>query len=91
VLKEGQAMVDREGVEPSLGPVWSAAGRRIAAAAGAAMALVTLLNDLPVRVAALRGGLVLGAVLVVTHLSGLALRRLDHGTRRLETTGRSRT
>jgi hypothetical protein len=55
------------------------------------MALVTLLNDLPVRVAALRGGLVLGAVLVVTHLSGLALRRLDHGTRRLETTGRSRT
>ena len=84
-------MADREGVEPSLGLVWSAAGRRIAAAAGAGMALVTLVNDLPVRVAALRGGLVLGAVLVVTQLAGLALRRLDDGTRRLETSGRSRS
>jgi hypothetical protein len=62
------------------------------------MALVSLLNDLPVSVAALRGGLVLGAVLIVTHVSRLVLRRLDPGTRRLdpgtgrlEMNGRSRT
>lgn len=84
-------MADREGVEPSLGPVWSAAGRRIAAAAGAGTALVALANHVPVHVAALRGGLTLLAVLAVTHVAALALRRLDDGTRRLEASTRTRT
>ncbi len=51
-------------------------GRRIAVAAGALVALVSLLVEVPVWVASLRGGLTTISVLLVVRLGGRVLGRL---------------
>jgi len=53
---------------------WARAMRRLAATAGAAVALAALLSDVPLRIAALRGGATtVGLLLVVRY----GLRTLD--------------
>jgi hypothetical protein len=68
-------MVDRDRVEESLDSVWRATGRRIAVAAGAGTALVSLAVHVPVHVAALRGGLALCGVLAVARATAAALKK----------------
>jgi len=54
-----------------------ALGRRVAVASGAAVALVSLLSNAPVRIACLRGALALGAGLLIVRLGrGLVLHSL---------------
>ena len=53
--------------------------RRLAVAAGALTALVSLLHDAPVRIACLRGALAFAAALLVARWARLALERsLQH-------------
>lgn len=60
-------------VDSSLGPrplvlAWRASGLRLAVAAGASVALLSLFGDTPVRIASLRGAIAWAAVLAVTSL-----------------------
>jgi len=66
-------MADREPVENSLAPIWRRAAARLAVFAGAGTALACLFNDVPVRVAALRGALALFGVLFVSRATAAAL------------------
>jgi hypothetical protein len=57
-------------VDSAIGPgplvrAWLASGRSLAVTVGSAVALISLLNDAPVRIASLRGAIAWGAVLAL--------------------------
>ena len=81
-------MADTDTVEKSLGPIWRITGHRIAAAAGAGMGLACLIQQLPVQVAAMRGAMVLIAVLFVTGLTGFVVQKFED--ERMERDARSK-
>lgn len=76
----------------SLNPAWTALGRCLAAASGALIALVSLLQHVPVWVASLRGGLAWLAMTLALKLGLSALERALAGdaARKPETEGRPR-
>jgi len=68
-------MTDSSITAHSLAALWLALGRRLAVAAGALAALVSLFADAPVWVAALRGTLTLAAVLATVRAGRALLAR----------------
>lgn len=66
-------MVDRAITAHPLAAAWLGLSRRVAVAAGALAALVSLIFDTPVWVASLRGAGTWFAVLVLAHVSRSAL------------------
>lgn len=70
-------MADRDPVENSLAPIWRAAAHRVAVFAGAGTAFASLVCEVPVRVAALRGALALFGVLVVARATAAALTKAE--------------
>lgn len=68
-------MTDSRTTAHALGRTWIAVGRRLAVAAGALAALLSLQAHAPVWVASLRGGLTLVAVLLLARLSRALLAR----------------
>lgn len=67
--------VDSRTGKRSLDRAWRASGRRLAVTFGAATALISLLNDTPVRIASLRGALAWGLVLSITSIGAWVLMR----------------
>ena len=68
-------MSDRGSGEPSLQGTWQSLAHRLAVAGGCLAALISLLNDVPVSMASLRGAAAYAAVLVVAKLGLIALLR----------------
>ena len=66
-------MVDTQRTANSLAAVWLSFGRRTSVAAGAAVALIALLNDVNLWMASLRGGLTLIGLRVLVRLTARAL------------------
>src|SRR5262245_13120471 len=81
-------MADSGNTAHSLAALWLAFGRRLAAAAGALVALVSLLVDAPLEVAALRGAGTLAAVLVAVR-AGRALLVRAEGARPADPGGKN--
>lgn len=73
-------MVDRDAVENTLAPLWRGTVQRVAVLAGAGTALASLVFDVPVRVAALRGAFALFGVLVLGRVTASALSRAERAT-----------
>ncbi len=67
-------MVDTRNTVNSMVFAWLVLGRRLAVAAGAAVALIALCNDVNLWVASLRGGITCLAVLFVSKYAARALR-----------------
>lgn len=68
-------MADRASDRRTIEAAWSALGSRIAVAAGASSALVSLLHDVPPHVAAVRGAAAWAVLLAITRLGLAALSR----------------
>ena len=66
-------MVDRGNTGRSVTHLWVAFGRRFSVAAGALVALVSLLSDVPVHIASGRGALCVLALLAVTRIARHAM------------------
>ena len=66
-------MVDRGNTGRSASSLWVAFGRRFSVGAGALVALVSLLSDVPVHIASGRGALCVLALLVVTRIARHAM------------------
>ena len=69
------APVDRSSAPVSLLAIWTACGQRFAAAVGALIALISLLEHTPVWVASARGASAWFAVLLLTKVSAQLARR----------------
>ena len=68
-------------VNDSFELTWARVTRRLAAAAGAAVALAALLSDVPVRIAVLRGGATTVGLLLVVRFGLRFLTRLASNDR----------
>jgi len=78
-------MTDTQREEVSLHPAWDALGRRLGVAAGAAVALVSLAQGVPVWLACLRGA---ACFLVARWVARAGLFALEQGLRSDAAAGR---
>jgi hypothetical protein len=78
---------DKPSGEFSLQSAWRPLARRVAVAAGAFAALVSLLNHVPVSVAAMRGAAAFAAVLVIAKVGLAALSASLHADERTRDAG----
>ena len=72
-------MTDSARSEQRLETTWRSFGSASAAGAGALVALISLLVDVPLATACLRGALTLFGVQLITRLGAAALRRTSSG------------